>query len=161
MKMLCAVLLLSAVSGFASADMLTGRIVGIVDGDTVDLLIDGRENVRVRVAGIDAPERSQAFGQRSKQRMSEIVFGKAVQVESTKRDRYGRVIGKVMVNGRDAGLSLIDSGLAWHYKKYQREQSAADREIYSLAEDKARSSKVGLWRDSDPTPPWEWRKGEK
>lgn len=154
-------LFLAILPSLCLAETLSGRIVGVVDGDTVDLLVDGRDLVRVRIAGIDAPERGQPFGQRSKQKMSDMVFGKPADVVFDKRDRYGRTIGKVIVNGRDAGLLLIDSGLAWHYKKYEREQSVSDRRLYSDAEQQARRLQVGFWSESDPVPPWDWRKRGK
>lgn len=143
------------------AEIRSGRVVGVVDGDTVDLLTAEHEQVRIRLAGIDAPEKAQPFGQRSKQKMSDLVFGKDAQVEFTKRDRYGRIIGKVLVNGRDASLGLLDAGLAWHYKKYAGEQSASDRATYASAEDTAKASRVGLWRDELPTAPWDWRRGNR
>lgn len=143
------------------AEVIRGRVVGVVDGDTVDILTVEREQVRIRLAGIDAPEKAQPYGQRSKQKMSDLVFDKNAEVDFTKRDRYGRIIGKVMVNGRDASLGLLDAGLAWHYKKYAGEQSASDRATYANAEDAARSSRIGLWRDELPIAPWDWRRGNR
>lgn len=140
---------------------MTGRVVGVVDGDTVDILTATREQVRVRLAGIDAPERAQPYGQRSKQKMSDLVFGKNAEVDFTKRDRYGRIVGKVTVNGRDASLGLLDAGLAWHYKKYEREQTAQDRATYSAAEARSSATRIGLWKETEPIPPWEWRKGRR
>lgn len=160
MRFYIGLVLLLAVS-LCGAETISGRIVGVVDGDTVDVLTAEHEQIRIRVAGIDAPEKAQPFGQRSKQKMSDLVFGKAVQVEFTKRDRYGRIIGKVMVNGRDAGLALLDAGLAWHYKKYANEQSSGDRYAYAEAEEIARISRFGLWGDETPVPPWDWRRGSR
>jgi len=81
--------------------------------------------------------------------------------EIDKVDRYGRSIGKVMIDGRDANLAMVSAGLAWHYKEYQAEQSASDRRLYSRAEDDARAGRLGLWRDAEPIAPWEWRRGER
>lgn len=132
-------------------------MVSVADGDTVTVLVDGHDQYKIRVSGIDAPEKKQPFGQKAKERMSELVFDKDVAVEWHKKDRYGRTIGVVMVNGHDAGLELLRAGLAWHYKQYQREQLPEDRERYSTAEEAARAARVGLWVEANPVPPWEWR----
>jgi len=130
-------------SGFAHANTLEGKVVGITDGDTVTVLVDRRE-VKVRVAGIDAPEKKQAFGQRSKEHLSDCAFGKAVAVEWSKTDRYGRTIGKVLADGVDCGLRQIQHGMAWHYKAYAKAQSTNDRAAYSEAESQAMNRKSGL-----------------
>lgn len=98
------------------------------------------------------------FGQRSKQSLSDLVYGKWVEVKSEMNDRYGRLVGKIIVNGRDANLAQIHAGMAWQYKVYQREQTAPDRRIYAEAENKAAMARRGLWADPDSVPPWEWRK---
>lgn len=140
-------------------DSFSGRVVAVTDGDTVKVLVNGHDLYKIRLSGIDAPEKKQPFGQKAKTMMSDMVFGKDVVVEWNKKDRYGRTIGVVRVNGQDAGLALVRAGLAWHYKKYQRDQSPADRERYSAAEDLARAQRVGLWVDGEAVPPWEWRNG--
>lgn len=142
--------------GHAHADVLEGKVVGVTDGDTVTVLVDRRE-VKVRVAGIDAPEKKQAFGQRSKEHLSDCAFGKAVSVQWSKTDRYGRTIGKILADGVDCGLRQIQDGMAWHYKAYAKEQSATDRAAYSEAESQAVTHRSGLWSDQNPTPPWEFR----
>lgn len=139
----------------------SGRVVGVADGDTVTVLVNEHDQYRIRIAGIDAPEKKQAFGQKAKAKLSELIFGKDVTVEWSKKDRYGRTLGVVMVDGQDAGLSLLHAGLAWHYKKYQREQSAEDRERYSTAEDAARVQHVGLWVDDKAVSPWDWRQSKR
>lgn len=139
------------------AEIITGRVVGVADGDTVTVLDQSNTQHKIRLSGIDAPEMAQAFGQRSKQSLSELVFAKHVTVDTDKRDRYGRRVGKILVNGADANLEQIKRGLAWHYKTYAREQSAEDREVYGAAEVAARASGIGLWRDAEPLPPWEFR----
>lgn len=146
--------------GHAHADVLEGKVVGVMDGDTITVLVDRRE-VKVRVAGIDAPEKMQAFGQRSKEHLSACSFGKAVSVQWNKTDRYGRTIGKVIVDGVDCGLRQVQDGLAWHYKAYAKEQSATDRVTYAEAESQAVTHKSGLWSDPKPTPPWEFRHPDK
>ena len=113
---------------------------------------------RGRLSGIDAPEKRQAFGQVSKQHLSDLAYDKTVSVVFHKRDRYQRILGKVLVNGADAGLDQIETGMAWHYKKYEREQSTEDRVAYARAEEKARAERRGLWRDSRPVPPWAFRR---
>jgi endonuclease YncB( thermonuclease family) len=136
---------------------LLGRVVGIADGDTLTILDDGNQQFKVRLAGIDAPERGQPFGQTSKQSLSDLVFGSIVQSYCNKLDKYGRWVCLVVVDGKDANLEQVRRGLAWHYKEYQSEQSAADRESYADAEHSARDKHVGLWSEASPTPPWEWR----
>ncbi|WP_238526357.1 thermonuclease family protein [Azospira oryzae] len=112
--------------------------------------------------GIDAPEKSQAFGTRSKQSLSALVFGKQVAVEFYKKDRYGRLIAKIATpNTPDANLEQVKRGMAWHYKDYQREQSPIDRETYANAEEEARAYRRGLWSDTDPVAPWAFRKAKR
>lgn len=145
----------------AVAAILVGKVIGISDGDTIDVLDSSKVTHRIRLTGIDAPEKAQAFGQRAKEHLSDTLFGKQVEVQGGKTDKYGRTVGKVTVNGDDANLEQVKSGFAWHYKQYSSEQSVSDRELYSNAEEKARSSRAGLWRDAHPMPPWEWRHGGK
>lgn len=140
----------------ASANTLSGKVVAVLDGDTITVLHENQQT-RVRIAGIDAPEKRQAFGQRSKQSMSDCAFGKEVEIDWKKLDRYGRTIGKVVADGVDCGLRQIELGMAWHYKAYAKEQSREDREAYASAEEKAKSERRGLWSDTAPAPPWEFR----
>lgn len=142
--------------GLAQADVLEGKVVGITDGDTITVLVD-RHEIKVRIAGIDAPEKKQAYGQRSKEHLSNCAFGKNVAIEGNKTDRYGRTIGKVIVDGVDCGLRQVQHGFAWHYKAYAKEQSAMDRVTYAEAESQAATHKSGLWSELHPTPPWEFR----
>ena len=143
----------------ALAATLYGQVVGVSDGDTVTVLVDGHSQVHVRIAGIDAPEKRQPYGQRSKQLMSDCAFGKEVAVEWKKIDRYGRTVGKVVSKGVDCGLRQIELGMAWHYKTYAKDQSREDREAYAEAEERARAKGRGLWSDADPVPPWQYRHG--
>lgn len=145
------------VAGHAQADTLVGKVVSVLDGDTVTVLTDAHHPVEIRVAGIDAPERRQAFGQAAKKAMSDCAFDKRASVDWRKLDRYGRTVGKLMVEGVDCGLRQIELGLAWHYKAYEREQSLADRSAYAAAESDAKSAQRGLWIDAQPTPPWVFR----
>lgn len=105
------------------------------------------------------PEKAQPCGQRSKEHLSQSVFGKQVAIETNKTDKYGRKVGKILVNGVDANLEQVRAGLAWHCKEYAREQSATDRDTYARAEAAARATRVGLWNDARPVPPWDWRHG--
>lgn len=140
------------------ADVLQGRVVGVADGDTVTVLDATNTQFKIRLMGIDAPEKKQAFGQKSKEHLSELVFNKQVSVEYTKKDKYGRTVGKVIMDGVDVNLEQVKAGLAWHYKQYQREQSTQDIAAYILAEELARNETRGLWVDVEPMPPWEWRR---
>ncbi len=150
--------LLLALSLAANAETITGRVVGVADGDTITVLDADKVQHKIRLSGIDAPEKKQPFGNRSKESLSVLAFDKTVNVETSKRDRYGRQIGKVLVNGRDVNLVQVERGMAWFYRQYQREQSPNDRRLYEAAEDAARAGKRGLWRDADPMPPWEFRR---
>ena len=147
--------LLTALS--VHAETLGGRVVGVSDGDTVTVLDAANKQWKIRLMGIDAPEKKQAFGQKSKANLSDLVFDKQVTVEYSKKDKYGRTVGKILVDGVDANLAQVKAGMAWHYKQYQKEQTPVDRSLYSEAEDRARAGHIGLWADSNPTPPWEFR----
>lgn len=159
MKILISLLLLWSIS--ASAATLSGKVVSVTDGDTVTVLDEQRQQHKIRLAGIDAPEKKQPFGQRSKQALSDAVFGKVVSVEWNKLDRYGRVVGKILVDDRDVNLTQVEAGLAWWYQKYASEQTAADQRLYAQAEDEAKRERRGLWSEAGPTAPWDWRKHRK
>jgi len=152
----------------ASGHQLTGRVVAVADGDTITVLDAAQHPTKVRLSGIDAPEKKQPYGARAKQHLSELVFGKIVEVDWEKHDRYGRIVGKVIAPDEncaaadcaktvDAGLAQLSAGLAWHYKQYAKEQPRSERERYAAAETEAHLKRLGLWADSHPFPPWEWR----
>ena len=143
------------------ANIITGYVVSVADGDTITVLDANRQQHKIRLAGIDAPEKKQAFGERSKQNLAARVFNKTVNVEWDKQDRYGRTVGKVMVNGVDANLEQIKAGLAWWYEKYRKEQSAEDQRRYAEVEQQAKAMRVGLWRDPEPLAPWDWRNAQR
>lgn len=160
---------LALLTTVANAELLLGRVVGVSDGDTITVLDADRQQHKVRLAGIDAPEKAQAFGQRSKQHLSDLVFNQDVEVAWAKRDRYKRIVGKVLAANPecrqttcpktfDACLAQITSGMAWWYEKYANDQSKDDADRYHQAEQDARQSRTGLWAESVPMPPWEWRK---
>ncbi len=136
---------------------LYGRVVRVSDGDTITIVDAERRRYRVRLAGIDAPERRQAYGKVSKQHLASQVFGRSVIVDWHKEDRYGRLVGKVSIDANDAGLGQLKAGMAWHYKQYANEQSSSDQRAYAAAEVDARRARVGLWRGPEPIPPWEFR----
>lgn len=140
----------------AHADTLTGYVVKITDGDTIVVLDSNRQQHKIRLAGIDAPESYQAFGSRSTESVASLTFNKTVTVEWKKKDRE-RLIGKVLINGVDINLEQVKAGMAWWYVKYAKEQSSVDRSFYEQAELQARGLRVGLWRDANPIPPWEFR----
>lgn len=149
------------------------RVVGVVDGDTVTARCVGRKGrapLHVRLQGIDAPERRQAFGMRAKQALSGMVFGKSARLDCVGTDRYARSVCKVMVapasapdgpKTLDAGLAMVTVGMAWWYRSYAGDQSPEERGQYEFAEFEAKARRAGLWRDPQPVPPWSWRKAER
>lgn len=153
-----AVLLFACLCLPASAATYAGRVVAIADGDTLTVLDADQRQHKIRLAGIDAPEKRQPWGQRARQSLGELVFGRVVQIEVSKKDRYGRAIGRVRVDGMDVNLELLRRGLAWHYTTYAREQPASEREAYAQAERQARAGRQGLWSDERPIAPWDYRK---
>lgn len=164
-------LLLAALLSFPLyAAALEGQVIHVADGDTVTVLDDQHRSHKIRLAGIDAPERGQPFGRRATEALSKLAKNRRVVVSGGKTDRYQRRIGIIRVAPADCmscapsvdvGLSLINAGLAWHYRAYEREQSRSDREQYRLAEDAARARQDGLWTDAAPTPPWDWRRARR
>jgi endonuclease YncB( thermonuclease family) len=155
---LAAWLLLVLVAQTAFAAQLQGRVVGVSDGDTVTILTDEQRQFKIRLSGIDAPEKKQPFGSFSKQTLSQRVYGKPVLVEWSRTDRYGRIVGKIELGGRDVNLEQVREGSAWVYTEYLKELPQADRERYLEAQDTARLERRGLWRDRNPEPPWQWRR---
>ena len=157
MKKLILVLFLF-LSNFANAKTIEGLVVGVADGDTITVLDQQKNTYKIRLQGIDAPEKKQAFGEKSKQSLHDLVHSKQVRIEYDKEDKYGRIVGKVTVEDVDVCLQQLVLGMAWHYKKYQNEQSVSDRALYSETELTSQSLKLGLWTDDTPMPPWEFRK---
>jgi endonuclease YncB( thermonuclease family) len=157
---LSAVLLLSSAGAFADTLNCPCKVVKVTDGDTIHVLDQQKERHKVRLAGIDAPEKKQAYGNKSTQNLAKMIAGQNVEVEYNKRDRYGRIVGKVLRDGQDVNLSQVIEGYAWHYKKYQREQSKIDQVLYSSGETEARARRIGLWSLPKPVPPWEFRRNQ-
>jgi len=148
-------------SGQILADTIEGRVVGVSDGDTVTVLDGAEARHKIRLAGIDAPESKQAFGQASKKFLSGLVFNRDVILDCGKTDRYKRLVCVVMADGQDANLAQVKAGMAWWYRQYQWEQTSQQRAEYEVAETTARNGRVGLWQDSHPFSPWEWRKAKR
>ena len=131
---------------------LTGRVVRVADGDTLTVLDASNTQHKIRLNKIDAPEKGQAFGNASKKHLSSMVFGKDVSVEWQKKDRYGRILGEVYVGTTNVNLQMVKDGYAWHYKFYDKTPS------YAEAETQAREKRLGLWVDSNPVEPYQFRK---
>jgi micrococcal nuclease len=141
-----------AVSFSARADF-TGKVVGVADGDSITVLRD-REQVRVRLVDIAAPEKAQPFGNRSKQTLEALVKGQTVLVVERGQDRYHRTLGRIYRGDLDVNAELVREGMAWVFRKYNKDAS-----LYEI-EAEAREQKRGLWRDPEPVPPWEWQKAK-
>jgi micrococcal nuclease len=149
---LCAAL--AAAQPAAYPFTIEGQVVAITDGDTIKVLRDQKQ-YKIRLNGIDAPEKAQAFGQKSKAYLSSLVFGKNVSVIVRDTDRYGRYVGDVMLDGRSANAAMVAAGLAWFYAAYSKDQSLA------RLEREARAQRLGLWADTAPTPPWKYRREKR
>ena len=164
----CIVLVgLILVSTVAVADV-EGKVTAVIDGDTIRVLDSGARLHKIRLTGIDAPERGQAFADASRKHLAMLVAGKVVRVESSKTDRYGRLLGKVRVRPvdcdscdrtLDANLAQIQAGMAWWYYHYAREQAEQDRQSYKAAVERAQQQRIGLWSQAGAIPPWSWRRG--
>lgn len=141
----------------ALADTIVGRIVGITDGDTLVLLDTANRQHSIRLAGIDSPEKGQDFGDKARSQLSALAFGRQASADCRRRDKYQREICLVKVDGQDLGLEQVRAGMAWWYRQYISEQSAAERANYEQAEFNAKVRRFGLWNSKNPTPPWNWR----
>lgn len=162
-------LVLAAQANGASREPFEARVIGVTDGDTITVRDSDAPPRKIRLAGIDAPEKGQAFSDRSKQNLSRLVYDQTVHIEWSKFDKYGRVVGKVFVTPPgncaatpcpatvNVNFAQIAAGFAWHYTQYEREQSKQDRLAYSGAEQQAREQGLGLWKDPRPVAPWDWR----
>jgi endonuclease YncB( thermonuclease family) len=148
-------------TALATAVVIEGRVLAIADGDTLTLLDGSNRQHRIRVVGIDSPEKKQSFGQRTKASLSALAYDKAAMADCRKIDRYRRNLCVVFVDGKDVGLEQLRSGMAWHYKQYARDQPLAERITYARAENEAQARKLGLWAEPDPLPPWAWRRNDR
>lgn len=147
---LCVLILIVFV---ANAEVLSGKVISISDGDSVTFLDSTNKEHKVRLMSIDAPEKSQPFGNEAMHALSNYIFNTEVSVEYKKYDKYKRIVGKVKLDGQDICLQMIVDGLAWHYVEYQIDQSLTDRKLYQEAEATARKLRKGLWQDMNPTYP--------
>ncbi len=146
---------LLALPTFAADTTIVGKVVGVHDGDTLTLRTED-ETLKVRLSGIDTPELGQPFGNNAKQALSGMAFGKSVTISSTGKDRYGRTLGTVFSQDKgNVNAELIRMGMAWHYRRYSNSTAMQGFEDY------ARANKIGLWADSNPIAPWDWRKGKR
>ncbi len=153
----CLVLIATLLPAASMAETLTGRVVGISDGDTLTLLDNEHRQHKIRLGGIDAPESHQPFGQKSKTNLSALTYNREVVAECGKTDKYRWKICKILVDGQDINLEQVKAGMAWWYRQYAKEQSPKDREDYEVSESWAKMRGLGLWADTNPTPPLEWR----
>ena len=149
------VILLLLISSNLLSLELKGKIIHISDGDTVHLLTDNKEKIKIRLNDIDAPESKQAFGNKSKENLKKYIYQKNVVVKYKNKDKYKRVLGTIYYQNRDINLQQVKDGYAWVYKKYSKNP------IYFKAEQEAKSKKLGLWSDKNPIEPWEFRKNKK
>lgn len=156
MKPLIIALVVMLAANPASA-AISGRITAVHDGDTVTLLTDEKQQIKVRLAEIDAPELKQPYGQKSKQGLSALCFDKPASIEPVTKDRYGRTVARVTCAGVPANKEMVRAGAAWVYRKY-----SDSPELLKL-EEEARAAHRGLWglQPDQITPPWEWRKSKR
>lgn len=147
----CAVVWLCMVAVPAWAMLMTGEVIRVMDGDTVEVLVK-KNKVRIRLAEIDAPEKAQAFGERSRQLLNDLVYRKEVIVIDHGKDRYGRVLGTLIYRDDNVNKIMVKQGMAWVYRQYSK-----DKEMVVL-ENEARLHRRGLWADAHPVAPWEFRK---
>lgn len=138
---------------------LRGKVIKIADGDTVTILDKDKAKHKIRLAGIDAPESKQPYGKSAKKYLSKMVGKKEICVEWYKHDKYKRKVGNLFVDDLDVNFEMVKAGYAWHYKKFQKEQSEEDQKRYAEEETKAKLAVIGLWSEPDPIAPWDWRDG--
>lgn len=134
---------------------ITSKVVGIKDGDTVVVLLDGNIQKTLRLADVDCPESSQPFGKNAKQFTSSQVFGKVISFIETDTDRYGRTIAKIYYDNKYLSAEIIKVGYGWWYYRYSKDKSLGDLQL------SARQMKIGLWQDSNAIAPWEYRKMQR
>lgn len=139
----------------ATDNVLTGKVISVADGDTITILSADNTQYKIRLHQIDAPEKGQGFGSASKKSLSNMVYKKEVTIEKVDTDKYGRIVGKVLLDGEDINLKQVQSGMAWVYKEYARDQSYFD------AETTAKNGRSGLWDNPNAVAPWEFRRGVK
>lgn len=152
-QMKCIAMFFATVA-FISTSAHAHQVISIADGDTITLLVD-QKPLKIRLANIDAPEKKQPFGQRSKESLSKLCWGKDAQYEAQNIDRYKRTVAVVTCDGVEANRGQVQRGMAWVYPKYNKDASLP------AIEQSARLTGLGLWADIAPVQPWEWRSGRK
>lgn len=152
--------MLCCTASLFAAQALHGRVVKVLDGDTLELLLAGHERVRIRLAWIDAPEKGQAFGDRARQHLADLCAGVDAQAVPTDTDRYGRTVAEMHCLGINANQAMVGSGLAWVYRQYAPASLARHRRLYEL-QAQARAQGVGLWSEPHPMAPWAWRRSQR
>lgn len=147
----------SATAGRGAVVSFSGKVVGVADGDTITVLVDGNREAKIRFAEIDAPEKGQPWGARSKQTLSGLVFGRDVRVQQMDVDRWGRIVGRVFVDDQDVNREMVVVGAAWVYRRYLTDTSLIEVEA------RAKRERVGLWSmpEAQTVAPWDWRRGER
>lgn len=150
--LLALVCLFVCVSGCATE--WSAKVVSVADGDTLSVLRRD-QRVRIRLHGVDTPEKRQPFGRKAKRFTKQLALGHTATVRTTDHDRYGRTVAKVFVNGQELNAKLLEAGLAWHYRQYDNSP------LYARLEAQARAAKRGLWSQPHPTPPWAWRRAQR
>ncbi len=133
------------------AEVNIARVVGVSDGDTITVLSLDKKQTKIRLDSIDAPEKNQDFGQASKKHLSSLVFKKQINYKPHKIDRYGRTVATVWADNKSVNLEMVKAGMAWVYRKY------SDDPVFYEAEKQAKTSRIGLWSQPNPKPPWEFR----
>ena len=154
MRTFLSALFLICACNIVYAEEFTAKVIAVMDGDTVRVLRNGH-SVKIRLAGIDAPEGAQEYGMASKQSLAELVLRKQVRVNTQAKDKYGRLLGEVNVDGLNINHEQVRRGLAWVYLR------SRSNKILLAMENEAKAAKRGLWAQSTPTPPWTWRKTQR
>lgn len=149
-----ALFLTLTLSAVAAETTISGKVVGVHDGDTLTLRTENK-TLKVRLSGIDTPELGQAFGNNAKQALSALAFGKSVTIKSSGEDRYGRTLGYIFTGDQNINTMMVRMGMAWQYRRYDKTKEREEAQKY------ARENKIGLWADKNPIPPWEWRQGKR
>lgn len=156
LKIVFSLLLFITACTISDKATLDGKVIGISDGDTFTLLTNSKEQVKIRLYGIDCPKKAQDYGSVARQGLSNLIFGQQVRIDKKDTDRYGRTVALVFNNkGVNINEELLREGLAWHYKEYDKNPS------WDGLEAAARQKRAGLWAQSNPTPPWLWRKRKR
>ncbi len=144
----------------AHADEFTGRVVDVASGDSITIVDTSGVEYKVRLSGIDAPEKQQPFGAESRKSLADLVYGKEVTIHWIKRDYHKRVVGKVMLKKLDVNLEQVKRGMAWVFKHFLDDPYSQDQVDYVDAQEDAESRRLGLWSQREPIPPWEFRRHE-